>query len=128
MKALIVFSVILFSFGIFAQTPRNLDDAPKNLARAITSGNEGMASSALFHAVKIKLYHPQTDMVPVHAAINKLLQGKVSDTLRYQAFLAQSFLSNDQLITHIKKENYRDAAPFFVMLSDTLQRNLLVSQ
>lgn len=121
---------VLF-FGIFllsaaAQNSKYSDQAPQNFLKALKSDNTGLVECAVFHTVKYKLYYPEQKLSDIVPELENLSQNGKSEIIRYKALLAVQFLKNDSLLAKIKKENYKDANQFFLMLGNELQESLLV--
>jgi len=118
--------LIVFSISAFAQS--SLPKASENYLHALKSNNIGVLESAVFNIVKLKLQFPQQDTDKLLAALKELSQNADDESLRYRAYLAASFLQQDDLRSRIKVKNHEDAEAFFVLLANTLEDELLVSK
>ncbi|MGH1366650.1 MAG: hypothetical protein ACRBF0_24025 [Calditrichia bacterium] len=118
--------LIVFSISAFAQS--SLPKASENYLHALKSDNIGVLESAVFNIVKLKLQFPQQDTDKLLAALKELSQNAGDESLRYRAYLAASFLQQDDLRSRIKVKNHEDAEAFFVLLANTLEDELLVSK
>jgi hypothetical protein len=125
MRTLILALIAVVSFAAFAQTEKTIESAPANYIKALKSDNDGMVESALFHALKYKLYYPEENTSDLEKQIERLVDNGNSETIRYKAFLANEFMQNHQLMNRIEKADYKDAGEFFKMLSEELNNHVL---
>lgn len=118
--------LIALSISSFAQT--NLPKASENYLHALTSDNAGVVESAVFNIVQLKLHFPKQNTDQLLKALHELSQNAESESLRYRAYLAASYLEQHSLRAKIKIQKYEDIESFFVMLADTMQEELLVAE
>lgn len=118
--------LIALSISTFAQT--TLPKASENYLHALQSENTGVVESAVFNIVRLKLHFPEQNTDQLLKALHELSQNADSESLRYRAYLAASYLEQSSLRDKIKIEKYEDIESFFVMLADTMQEELLVAE
>ena len=128
MKTLTLILIVAVSVAAFAQTEKTVESAPANYIKALKSDNDGMVESALFHAMKYKLYYPDQNISDLEKQIERLAENGKSETIRYKAFLANEFMQNEALMNRIEKEDYKDSGEFFKMLSEELNDHVLAAK
>jgi hypothetical protein len=128
MRTLILTLIVAVSLAAFAQTEKTVQNAPANYIKALKSDNDGMVESALFHAMKYKLYYPDQNTSDLERQIERLVDNGDSETIRYKAFLANEFIQNDVLMNKIEKADYKDAGEFFKMLGKELNEHLFAAK
>lgn len=128
MRTLTLILIVAMSVAAFAQTEKTVESAPANYIKALKSDNDGMVESALFHAMKYKLYYPEQNTSDLEKQIERLAENGESEAIRYKAFLASKFMQSDALMNRIEKEDYKDAGEFFKMLGGELNEYVLAAK
>lgn len=123
----IVFMVVL-SFAVFAQSAEVVDNAPRNFENALKTDNPGLVESAIFLAVKFKLFYPEQNTDGLVKEIDRLVKEGQTKSIRYKAYLASEFMKHGDLMANIEKEDYKDGDQFFKLLADTLENEMLVTR
>ncbi|MEL6821726.1 MAG: hypothetical protein AAFP70_08200 [Calditrichota bacterium] len=120
--------IILIALTISSFAQSTLPKASENYFHALKSDNIGVVESAVFNIVQLKLHYPKQNTDQLLKALNELSQDADSESLRYRAYLAASYLEQCTLRAKIEVKKYEDIESFFVMLADTMQEELLVAK
>ena len=128
MKTMLIIWIATLSFAVMAQSTAVIENAPQNYEKALKSANPGVVKSAIFYAVKLKLYYPEQNTEKLNTLLERLSQGSESTEIRYKAYLASQFMSDGKLLEKIEKQDYKDGDQFFRLLADELQNEILAER
>lgn len=87
--------------------------------------NAPIVESAIFHVVKLKQQFPTENFDVINDKLKALSLEGETETIRFKAYVAQVFMSNDSLLNQIAKQDYKDGEAFFAMLNQKLQDSFL---
>ncbi len=128
MKLTAILATIILSVMAIAQTAASIENAFNNLEIVLKNGNCGSVESAIFHSVKLKLFHPDKDTEKLESEIHRLIEDGETETIRYIAYLAYQFLRTPGLLAKVEKKDYKNGDEFFQLLSDVMTTQLLVNR
>ncbi len=128
LMAVIILSAFIAA-GRAARMPDPADSAPHyatpNYLRALQHSNKGLAESAIFQVVKLKLFYPGIKCDELLSQLEQLSEKGATPAIRFKAFLAATFLRHPDLLERLPKANYKAQDAFFFMLSANLQNAYL---
>lgn len=94
-------------------------------ANCLKSGNPGVIESALGHAVRMKLYIPESNCPELRQEISSLAVAGLTPSIRYKAYLASLVFDSPVLFRDEAAREYGNVDELFNAVASRLQVALL---
>lgn len=113
--------------GLGHARTEKLDEAEKNYAAGLMSGNDGLVESSLYYAVRMRLACPDRNFTTLQSSVDKLVKEGRTHCIRYKASLASTVFASPRLIDADESDSPADMNSYFSNIAEQLEHKLLVS-